>query len=97
MNTNPNPQKKSLISRILKWTGLTFLALLIFAIAAPVLFKGKIIAKVEDEMNQNMNAKVKLGDVDLSFLSSFPDFRLSMKNFYIAIPLQEIRLSGPGN
>jgi hypothetical protein len=84
MNTNPSPKKKSLVRRILKWTGLTFLALLIFAIFAPILFKGKIIAKAEDEMNQNMNAKVKLGDVDLSFISTFPNFRLSMKNFYIA-------------
>ncbi|HEV7230369.1 MAG TPA: AsmA-like C-terminal region-containing protein [Bacteroidia bacterium] len=82
MNTTTQP--KSLLRRILKWTGITLLALIIIAIAVPFLFKGKIIAKAEEEMNKNMNAVVKLGDVDLSLLSSFPDFRLSMKNFYIA-------------
>jgi hypothetical protein len=84
MNNSESPRKKSLVGRILKWTGITLLLLIVLAIAAPFLFKGKIIAKVEEEMNQNLNAKVKLGDVDLSLISSFPDFRLSMKNFYIA-------------
>jgi hypothetical protein len=81
---NENLKSKSLLSRILKWAGISFLILLVIAIAIPFMFKGKIIAKAEEEMNKNMNAVVKLGDVDLSFIRSFPDFRLTMKNFYIA-------------
>jgi hypothetical protein len=79
MSTEPK-KKKSLIKRIFKWTGITFLVLLIAVIAAPFLFKDKLIQLVKDEANKSLNAKVDFGEFDLTLISSFPDFRFKIQN-----------------
>ena len=73
-SVQPKP-KKSLAKRILKWTGISFLVLLILVIAAPFIFKDKLVQLVKDEANKSLNAKVDFGDFDLTLFSSFPDFR----------------------
>lgn len=77
---NTEKPKKSLFKRILKWTGITFLLLIIFIIAAPFIFKDKIIAIVKEEANNNLNAKVDFGEFDLTLISSFPDFKFVINN-----------------
>lgn len=72
--------KKSLFRRILKWTGITFLVLIIFIVAAPFIFKDKIVSIVKEQANENLNAKVDFGEFDLTLFSSFPDFRFKIKN-----------------
>lgn len=72
--------KKSLLGRILKWTGISLLLLIVLIIAAPFIFKGKIVALVKEQANANLNAKVDFGDFDLSLISSFPDFRFEIEN-----------------
>ena len=84
MTAETPKKKKSLIRRILKWTGITFLVLLILIIAAPFLFKKQIIQLVKDKTNESINAKVNFGEFDLTLLSSFPDFTLSVDNISIA-------------
>src|SRR5437868_12181006 len=83
METTPK-KKKSLIRRILKWTGITFLVLLILLITAPFLFKKQIVQFVKDEANKSLNAKINFGEFDLTLISSFPDFGLSIDNISIA-------------
>ena len=73
-------KKKSLLSRILKWTGISFLLILIFIIAAPFLFKDKLVQLVKDQANANLNAKVDFGEFDLTIFSSFPDLRFKIQN-----------------
>lgn len=80
MSTDQPRKKKSLIRRIFKWTGITFLVLLILVIAAPFLFKDKLVQLAKDEANKNLNAKVDFGDFDLTLFSSFPDFRFKIQN-----------------
>jgi hypothetical protein len=80
MNTDQPKQKKSLIKRILKWTGITFLVLIIGVIAAPFIFKDKLVQIVKDQANKNLNAKVDFGAFDLTLFSSFPDFRFKIQN-----------------
>lgn len=80
MSTEQTKAKKSLFKRILKWTGITFLVLLILVIAAPFLFKDKLVQLVKDEANKSLNAKVDFGDFDLTLFSSFPDFRFKIQN-----------------
>lgn len=70
--------KKSLVKRIFKWTGITLLVLILFIIAAPFIFKDKIVAIVKEEANKNLNAKVDFGEFDLTLFSSFPDFRFKI-------------------
>ena len=84
MTTETPKSKKSLIRRILKWTGITFLILLILMITAPFLFKKQIVQFVKDEANKSLNAKVNFGEFDLTLISSFPDFNLSVENISIA-------------
>lgn len=80
MNTQQPKKKKSLIKRILKWTGITFLVLIVGVIAAPFIFKDKLVQLVKDQANQNLNAKVDFGAFDLTLFSSFPDFRFKIQN-----------------
>lgn len=80
MSTEQPTVKKSLFKRILKWTGITFLLLLILVIAAPFLFKDKLVQLVKKEANKSLNAKVDFGDFDLTLFSSFPDFRFKIQN-----------------
>lgn len=76
--SNSKP-KKNIFVRILKWTGISLLVLLLLLIAAPFIFKGKIVALVKEQANANLNAKVDFGDFDLSLISSFPDFRFEIE------------------
>jgi uncharacterized protein involved in outer membrane biogenesis len=80
MNTEQPKKKKSLFKRILKWSGITFLVLLILVIAAPFLFKDKLVQLVKKEANKSLNATVDFGDFDLTLFSSFPDFRFKIQN-----------------
>ncbi|MBI3521417.1 MAG: AsmA family protein [Bacteroidetes bacterium] len=80
MSTAEPKKKKSLFKRILKWSGITFLVLLVLIIAAPFLFKDKLVQLVKEEANSSLNAKVDFGDFDLTLFSSFPDFRFKIQN-----------------
>src|SRR3989344_8147192 len=82
--TNEPKKKKSLLRRILKWTGITFLLLIILVIAAPFLFKKQIVQFVKDTANEQLNAKVNFGEFDLTLISSFPDFTLSVDSVSVA-------------
>lgn len=69
-----------MIKKILKWTGITLLVLILLIIAAPFIFKDKIIAIVKEEANKNLNAKVDFGEFDLTLISTFPDFKFVINN-----------------
>jgi hypothetical protein len=77
-------KKKSIFKRILKWTGITFLLLILLIIAAPFLFKKQIIQFVKDTANEQLNAKVNFGEFDLTLISSFPDFTFSIDSVSVA-------------
>jgi uncharacterized protein involved in outer membrane biogenesis len=72
------------IKKILKWLGILLVLIILFAIAAPFIFKDKIVAIVKEEANKNLNAKVDFGDFDLTLLSSFPNFSLSIDSVSVA-------------
>lgn len=84
MTTETPKKKKSLIRRILKWTGITFLLLLVLIISAPFLFKKQIVQLVKDKANENLNAKVNFGEFGLTLIKSFPDFTLSIDDVSVA-------------
>lgn len=75
---NTTKPKKSLFRRIMKWSGISLLLIIVLLIAAPFIFKDKIIAIVKEEANNNLNAKVDFGEFDLTLFSSFPDFRFKI-------------------
>lgn len=71
-------KKKSLVKRILKWSGITFLLLLIAIIILPFLFKDKLKDLVINEVNKTLNAKLELDDFDLTLLSTFPNLSVQL-------------------
>lgn len=83
MSDSSPKKKKSLLGRILKWSGITLLLLIITIIALPFLFKDKIIEMAKAEINNNVNATVTFGDFDLSLFSSFPDFRFAINDLKV--------------
>jgi vacuolar-type H+-ATPase subunit H len=77
-------KKKSVVKRILKWLGIVLLLFVLVIIAAPFIFKKQIVQFVKDQTNAQLNAKVDFGEFDLTLISSFPDFKLSIENISIA-------------
>jgi hypothetical protein len=71
------------MKKIFKWLGITVAVLLILLISLPFLFKDKIVAKVKEETNKNINAKVDFGDFDLSMIRNFPNFSLRVNNLSV--------------
>jgi hypothetical protein len=71
------------MKKLLKWIGIIILILLVLIITLPIIFKGKIVEKVKEEANKNLNAKVDFGDFSLSLIRSFPNFSLAMENLSV--------------
>jgi len=53
-------------------------------LAAPFLFKGKIVVMVQEEVNKNLNAKVKFNeDISLSLIRNFPNLSLGVNDISV--------------
>lgn len=65
-------KKKSVLSRVLKWTGISFLTIIIILILIPVFFKDKIKELALQEANKMLLAKVDVNDFDLTIIKTFP-------------------------
>lgn len=59
------------------------LVLLIVLFTVPVLFKDRIKTKVEQIINESVNAKVSFGDYKLGFFRNFPDLSFSLKELSV--------------
>jgi hypothetical protein len=58
--------------------------LLVALIAAPFLFKDKIVAIVKEQANNNLNATVNFdNDISLSLIKNFPNFSLGINNLSV--------------
>lgn len=71
-------KKKSIVKRILKWSGISFLLLLIAIILIPVFFKDKLKEMVIKEVNKSLTATLELEDFDLTLLSTFPNLSVQL-------------------
>ena len=69
-----------MLKKILKVLGIIVVLLLAAIIILPIVFKDDIIAKVKEEANNNINAKVDFGEFDLSLIKNFPNFSFYIKN-----------------
>jgi uncharacterized protein involved in outer membrane biogenesis len=61
-----------MVKKILKWTGIVLLVIIIALAAAPFLFKDKIKSMVVKAINDQVDATVAFDDVTLSLFKSFP-------------------------
>jgi hypothetical protein len=54
-------------------------------VAAPFMFKGKIVGLIKDQANANLNAIVNFDeDIDISLIRSFPQLSIGIKNLSVA-------------
>ena len=60
------------------------LLILILLFTVPLLFKDKIKAKVEQIINESVNAKVNFEDYKLGFFRNFPNLTFSLDNVSVA-------------
>jgi len=64
-----------------------FAIILVVLVAAlfilPIAFKGKIIEAVQEEANNNLNAKLKFADLNLSLISNFPNIGAELEDLTI--------------
>ena len=79
------------MKKIFKFLGIFLLLLFIFLLAAPFLFKDKIISKIKEEANKNLNAKFNFSSLDLSLIRSFPNLSVNIENLSIInlIPFED--------
>ncbi|AWH84842.1 AsmA family protein [Flavobacterium album] len=69
--------------KILKWTGITLLVIIIALAAAPFLFKNKIKEMIVKAINEKVDATVAFEDVSLSLFSSFPKANVTVDKLSI--------------
>lgn len=72
-----------MVKKVLKWTGIFLLVVIVFLAAAPFLFKDKIKAMVAEAINEQVDAKVAFEDVDLSLFSNFPQANVTVDKLSI--------------
>lgn len=71
------------MKRILKIVGITFIVVLIAAIASPFLFKDKLQDLLKKTINENLNATVSWESLEVSLLSNFPKATVALNDFLI--------------
>ena len=71
------------MKRFLKWFFSTIGILLTLLIAAPFVFKDKIVEKLKETINNEVNAKIDWESSDLSLISTFPYFTLDLNGLKV--------------
>ncbi|MEO0059906.1 MAG: hypothetical protein RLZZ312_1553 [Bacteroidota bacterium] len=72
-----------MIKKILKIVGVLFLLLIATMFAIPYFFKDQIQAKIMAAINEKVDAKVSVSDVDLSLFKNFPNATVRLNDFLI--------------
>lgn len=72
-----------MVKKILKWTGITLLVLIIALAAVPFLFKGKIKEMIAKAINEKVDATVAFEDVGLNLFTSFPKANVTIDKLSI--------------
>lgn len=71
------------MKKALKIVAIVFAALLLFLIAAPFVFKDKIIAAIKTEASSQLTAEVNFDDVSISLIRQFPKLSLAVDSLSI--------------
>ncbi|MBC7493416.1 MAG: hypothetical protein H7221_00305, partial [Flavobacterium sp.] len=67
-----------MIKKFFKIVGVALLLLIVAAFAVPYFFSDQIKAKIQKSINEKIDAKVSFSDVDLSFISNFPQANVKL-------------------
>ncbi len=69
---------KKTTKKILKWSSISLLVIIIALMLLPLLFKDKINTIIKEQANKNLNAKFEFADLSLSLLRSFPSLNVQI-------------------
>ncbi len=72
-----------MVKKILAVVGIVLLVLLAAAFSMPFLFKGKIMSVVKTQINENIDAKVDFGDVNITLFKHFPKLSVSLTKLQV--------------
>lgn len=70
--------KKSLLVKILKVTGITFVISLLLIVLLPIIFADTITEKVKVLANKNLEGELNFNESELSFFKHFPSLTLTL-------------------
>lgn len=71
--------------KIIKYSVLVLVVLLLALLITPYFFKGKIVGLIKNQMNSHLHAKVYFNDdVSLSLIKDFPSMYLNIKDLSVA-------------
>lgn len=61
-----------------------FLLLILAIFILPIVYKGKVVSLLQQEINKNVNAKISFDeDIELSLIKSFPNLTLGINKFQV--------------
>lgn len=72
-----------MFKKILKITGILLVVIIASGFAVPYFFKDQIKAKIQQTINENLNAKVSFTDADVSLFKSFPKATVTLNKLAI--------------
>lgn len=72
-----------IVKKILLYTGLGLLVIVISLAVSAFLFKDKIIRNFIEAINQDLNTKVKVGKFDVSVFQKFPQLSIVLTDVYV--------------
>ena len=75
-----------MLKKTLGILAIILLLLVVFAVAAPWLFKDKLKALAKQQLNEQLNAKAGFKDVSISLFRHFPKLSLGLDQFFITGP-----------
>jgi hypothetical protein len=67
------------LKRTLQISGITLVVLIAAAVAIPYFFKDKIMIKVKETINKDLNAKVDFKDINISAFKHFPKISVALE------------------
>ncbi len=72
-----------MIRKVVKIIAIAFAVLLLLLIVLPVIFKGKIVDRVKQEVNNQLDARVEFGAFGMSLIRNFPNATLWVRDFRV--------------
>jgi AsmA protein len=77
MSTN---KTKSILLKIAKYFGITFVVILALLFLTPIIFADKIKEQIKKTANEKLNAELNYSDVSVSFFHHFPSLTLTLSD-----------------
>jgi AsmA protein len=85
---------KSIFLKVLKYTGITIVVLLVLMFITPFIFSDKIKEQVKKTANEKLNGELNYSDANVSFFTHFPSLTLTLNDFKLngSTPFQNEKL-----